>query len=211
MLQTEVNRTPLLFSDHARDELAEDLALHAPIVYCRLDNIRDNDYNDSMKANLRTEIQQRKPFAGLEQEVFLSLQLTAHRLLDPWVLFLKQEGLTPAQYNMLRILRGTYPHGFTCTEISERLIHRDPDITRMTDRLETQKLVRRERAVKDRRVVRVLITEEGLARLKQLDGPVRSMPRRMLGKLGKRQLLQLLKLLAGVREVSSRLDKHELK
>jgi DNA-binding MarR family transcriptional regulator len=107
---------------------------------------------------------------------------------------------------VLRILRGVHPNGATCNEISERLINRDPDITRMTDRLEKQKFVRRERATTDRRVVKIFITENGLRRLQELDPLVQTMPKKMLGELGRKQLVQLLELLAGVREVSSRLD-----
>ena len=157
-----------------------------------------------MRSTLRREIQQSKPFTSLEQEIFIALQVTARHVLDPFELFLKSEaGMSPAQYNVLRILRGTHPAGLPCSEISKRLIHRDPDITRMTDRLEQAGLVRRERGSADRRVVEVRITETGLSRLKELDPVVLTMPKKVLGQLGKRRLLQLLKLLADVRKVPS--------
>lgn len=154
-----------------------------------------------MKSGLRDEIKQSRPFTSLEEEVFLALQLTACKAMSPWTSFLKTHAsLTPAQYNMLRILRGAHPEGLTCTEISERLINKDPDVTRMVDRLEKQSLVRRERSLRDRRVITVRITKEGLSMLKKLDQEAGRMPKELLGKLGKRRLQELRNLLAAVRE-----------
>ena len=162
-----------------------------------------------MRSTLRQEIQQSKPFTSLEQEIFIALQVTARHVLDPFELFLKSEaGMSPTQYNVLRILRGTHPAGLPCSEISKRLIHRDPDITRMTDRLVQAGLVRRERGSADRRVVEVRITETGLSRVKELDPVVLAMPRKLLGELGKKRLLQLRKLLADVRGLSSGSEIH---
>jgi DNA-binding MarR family transcriptional regulator len=153
-----------------------------------------------MGDTLRQEIKQTKPFASLEEEVFLGLLLTAQRANDPWAVYVKaQADLTLTQYNVLRILRGAWPKGLTCGEIAERMITRDPDITRLVDRLTRQELARRERDTGDRRLVRVCITKGGLAALRRLDRAADAMPRRLLGHLGKTRLRQLGELLAAVR------------
>jgi DNA-binding MarR family transcriptional regulator len=153
-----------------------------------------------MADTLQQEIKQTKPFASLEEEVFLGLLLTAQQVNDPWAVYVKaQADLTLTQYNVLRILRGARPKGLTCGEIGERMITRDPDITRLVDRLARQEMVRRERDAGDRRVVRVCITKGGLAALRRLDRAADAMPRRLLGHLGKTRLGQLRELLAAAR------------
>lgn len=153
-----------------------------------------------MASVLKAELRQDAAFASLEEEVFLSLQMTSKSLLEPWAKFLKRyAGLTPVQYNLLRILRGARARGRTCGEISERLVTRDPDVTRIVDRLEKRGLVRRERDPHDRRVVKVFITKEGLHQLKRLDKAVDEMPRKVLGPLGARRLRELRDLLSQLR------------
>jgi DNA-binding MarR family transcriptional regulator len=107
---------------------------------------------------------------------------------------LKADDLSPVQYNVLRILRGS-PGGLTCGEIGNRMITRDPDTTRLLDRMEKRKLVSRSRDNKDRRVVLTRITAEGLNLLEKLDQPVRDMHRRLLGHLGTERLRTLRQLL----------------
>ena len=154
-----------------------------------------------MGRRLREEILQKRDFASLEEEVFLALQRTARTVLDPWAAFLKREArFTPSQYNLLRILRGAFPAGRTCGEIAERLVTRDPDVTRIVDRLEKRELVRRERDTEDRRVVRVFLTEAGQRSLSLLDADAERMPRALLGPLGAKRLKVLRDLLDAVRD-----------
>jgi DNA-binding MarR family transcriptional regulator len=87
----------------------------------------------------------------------------------------------------------------TCGEVAERMINRDPDVTRLVDRLEKRKLLTRERDSGDRRVVRVFIAKAGLATLESLDKEVEHFPKQILGHLGKKQLRELRDLLDGVR------------
>ena len=153
-----------------------------------------------MAARLQDEIKQTKPFASLEEEVYLSLRLTAQVIEEPWARFLKtRHQLSPSQYNLLRILRGAHPSGLTCSEIGERMINRDPDVTRLVDRLAKRKMVRRARDTKDRRVVFVFITPIGLSCLKALDEDVDQFPRKTLGPLGAGRLRELRGLLEAVR------------
>lgn len=85
---------------------------------------------------------------------------------------LEPHGITPTQYNVLRILRGGHPQPYTCSDIGERLLDRTPDVTRLLGRLEREGLIARRRADADRRVVEVSITEKGLALLASLDAPM---------------------------------------
>jgi DNA-binding MarR family transcriptional regulator len=120
----------------------------------------------------------------------LTSDLLARRL-EP---VLKAAEISPTQYNVLRILRGA-PEGLACGEIASRMITRDPDITRLLDRLEKRGLVSRCRETKDRRMVLTRITEAGLKLLAQLDGPVLDAHHLLLGHLGSEKLRNLLKLL----------------
>ena len=115
---------------------------------------------------------------------------------------LKAHDLTPTQYNALRILRGARDEGRSCSEIAERMINRDPDITRLVDRLERRGLVARSREGRDRRVITTRITTAGLKLLESLDGPVEDFNRRLLGPLGEQPLRTLIHLLDAVRERS---------
>jgi len=137
-----------------------------------------------------------------EEIAFLDLARTTEALSGPVSQLLKSEDLSPAQYNILRILRGS-PDGLTCTEAGERMITRDSDITRLLDRLEKRKLIGRNRDEKDRRVVLTKITREGLELLAGLDQPVRNLHRKLLGHLGPERLRTLTALLEACRrEVS---------
>ena len=142
------------------------------------------------------QLKQRAPFASLEQEVLLGLRMAASRALDPWARFLKVSAdLTVPQYNVLRILRGSHPTRLTSGDVGERMIARDPDVTRLVDRLMTRGLVARVRSRKDRRVVEVGVTEKGLALLLEIDPHVAKMPKALLGHLGPKRLRQLTDLL----------------
>lgn len=113
---------------------------------------------------------------------------------------LKTEDLSSTQYNVLRILRGV-PDGLPCGEIANRMITRDPDITRLLDRLEKRSLVSRCRETEDRRTVLTRITPEGLKLLARLDEPVVAAHRRQLGHLGRERLRALRELLEAARGV----------
>lgn len=148
---------------------------------------------------LQEEIRQTRPFVSLEEEAFLNLQRTANTLLQNITRSLKDYDLTPTQYNVLRILRGSHPETLTCGDIGDRMVTPDPDVTRLLDRLEKRELVRRARDTVDRRVVRAGITELGLAILEQLDSPVPEWLRKMLGHLTEDELGTMIRLLEKVR------------
>jgi DNA-binding MarR family transcriptional regulator len=145
------------------------------------------------------EIKQERPFSSAEQEIVLGLLIAAARIVEPWEKFLKaRAGLTNNQYNVLRVLRGSHPARLSCGEIAERMIARDPDVTRLVDRLIRRGLASRARGRTDRRIVEVGITERGRALLRTLDPYVDRMPPAMVGHLGEDKLQQLGGLLEQV-------------
>jgi len=111
---------------------------------------------------LRTELKQNRPFSSLAEETLLNLERTADCFRRQIQQALKPYGLTGTQYNALRILRGALPEGLACSELGERLVSSDPDITRLLSRLVRQGLVQRNRSSGDRRVVITKITTSGL-------------------------------------------------
>ena len=152
-----------------------------------------------MRHGLQEELRQNLPFTSREQEAYLSLLRTADALQAQVEARLKEFGLTGTQYNALRILRGAGAEGLPCREIGERMITRDPDITRLLNRLEDRGFVERTRAKYDRRVIYGKITAAGLKLLRELDNPIEKHSREMLRHVGQEKLRQLIELLELVR------------
>jgi len=160
----------------------------------RLDNIRYNEYNGvSMRKTLESGKNGRR-IGSPEEAAFLDLMRTTDMLSRRLAGILKAEDLSATQYNVLRILRGA-PDGLPCGEIACRMITRDPDVTRLLDRLEKRTLISRSREAKDRRTVMARITPEGLKALARLDEPVQAGHRTQLGHLGRERLRALTDLL----------------
>jgi DNA-binding MarR family transcriptional regulator len=153
-----------------------------------------------MARTLQSELKRSKPFTSPEQEAMLSVACTAARLDHDMIEVLKPYGLTPTQYNALRILRGAGAEGLCRNEVRDRLIARVPDATRLLDRLEDTGLVVRGREGEDRRFVRARVTRRGLDLLARLDDVVIDLHRRQLGHLGPRKLRTLIDLLAEARD-----------
>lgn len=126
-----------------------------------------------MAKTIQSEIRQTRPFRSLQEQLLVNLMRTSRAVEESWLQYLKrEEGLSLSQYNILRILRGARPEAVKVSEIGERMIYRDPDVTRLLDRLVRQGLARRRAHPEDRRVVLVEITGEGLALLERLDDMV---------------------------------------
>jgi DNA-binding MarR family transcriptional regulator len=149
---------------------------------------------------LAAEIQQTKPFTLLEEEAALNIARTAEVLGLATAAFLRDYDLSPTQYNVLRILRGAEPAGATCTQIAERMVNHDPDITRLLDRMEARDFITRQRSKEDRRVVITRITTAGLELVARIDGPVRAFLKARLGQFDQPALISLIGQLEQIRE-----------
>lgn len=136
-----------------------------------------------------------------EESTFLELLRTSDTLSRRLAGVLKSEDLSSTQYNVLRILRGA-PEGLACGEIAARMITRDPDVTRLLDRMEKRGLISRCRETKDRRVVQARITPEGLEALERLDEPVLAAHHEQLGHMSAGHLRTLTQLLRAARETA---------
>jgi DNA-binding MarR family transcriptional regulator len=132
--------------------------------------------------------------SGIEERVFQRLQLAADHLLRGEIEVLRLADLTFPQYNVLRILRGARPDPLSCGAISERMLNRDSDLTRLLDKLEERGLVKRVRDARDRRSVTAAISEAGLQLLRKLDDPVERVHRNQLKHMTPKQLETLLEL-----------------
>lgn len=148
-----------------------------------------------MTRSLREEIRQSRPFRSLEQEAHLNVVRTAAVLSDHFEQVLKPAGITGAQFNVLRILRGADPEGLCRNDLRDRMLTRMPDVTRLLDRMEEAGLVTRSRDAEDRRLVTTRITDEGRRLLSDLEEAVVGEHRRRLGHLSEAQLRQLVDLL----------------
>ncbi|HSS97633.1 MAG TPA: MarR family transcriptional regulator [Terriglobales bacterium] len=147
-----------------------------------------------MARGIQAELKQTKPFSSTGEEASIAILRTADELQQKLVELLKPSGLSPTQFNALRILRGAGEAGLPCSEIGERMINHDPDITRLLDRLEQRDLVARQRHAKDRRVHVARITKTGLDLLKGLDKPVEEFHRITTADFGESNLKSLIRL-----------------
>lgn len=112
--------------------------------------------------SLAEELRMNKPFMSPQHELSVALLFTAERFRDYFHTLCQKYDLTTQQYNMLRILKGSYPNALSCSEINSRMIQRSPDITRLINRLEQHGYVSRSRDAADNRIVRTIILPHGL-------------------------------------------------
>jgi len=152
-----------------------------------------------MSDELRAEIKQGRPFGSVSQEAFLNLMRTAAILDHAFAEGIKRYGVTPTQYNVLRILRGAGPDGLCRNEVRDRMITQVPDATRLLDRLEDAGYVERRREGADRRFVTARITRAGLELLDGMEEALAELHERQLGHLTAPELRQLSRLLTKAR------------
>jgi DNA-binding MarR family transcriptional regulator len=151
------------------------------------------------KSSLQHELKKKGPFESLEQEAMLNVLRTNDQFQNRFGRLFREFGLTSAQYNILRILRGE-GKPLPCLEIADRLVQVVPAITGLIDRLEKNEMVRRNRCETDRRVVYVEITNRALTKLAQMDEPVNQLHRNLLGHMTRTELKELNRLLEKARE-----------
>lgn len=148
---------------------------------------------------LQHEIGKKLPFESPAQEATLNIVRTASVLGVDFARFFRGRGLSDAQFNALRILRGHHPSGVPSQTIGEQLIAQVPDVTRLVDRLVEAGWAQRHRTSEDRRVVLVCITKAGLDLLSKLDKPILEIHDRQLAHMTKAELKELSRLLVKAR------------
>jgi DNA-binding MarR family transcriptional regulator len=200
-----LNCGSLLAESRGREPLAKDWSAGCFAAFFVFRRIATSESNEQIQGRsvankLKDEIRQNKPFSGLEQEAMLNIRRTSGYVEHIAQQVLKQHGLTEPQYNVLRILRGAGPDGLRCSEIGERMITRDPDITRLLGRLQQRRLVERRRDTGDRRVVHIRITADGNGVLRQLDPVVEAAATSTLSHLSRERLVLLIDLMEEVRQ-----------
>jgi len=151
------------------------------------------------KFSLATALKQTRPFVSLEQETYLSILRTASELSYAVDQFFRPFGITPSQYNVLRILRGAGADGLCRNEISERMVTATPDMSRLLDRMERAGWVKRERAEDDRRQVSTYITKSGMELLEKLEIPTRDFVTRLFSGAAVSDLKTVLTVNDGIR------------
>jgi DNA-binding MarR family transcriptional regulator len=150
-------------------------------------------------ARLAEEIKMTQPFSLLEEEALLSIVRTADVLFQRAAELLKPFDLSSSQYNVLRILRGA-KEALACGQIAERMVSRDPDITRLLDRMEVRGLISRARDGQDRRVVKTQITSKGMNLLDEIQPVILAHHRKQFAGFGEKKLKQLVSWMELIRE-----------
>jgi DNA-binding MarR family transcriptional regulator len=148
---------------------------------------------------IRDEIHQTRPFASAAEEAVVTLLATADRVRDGLSQLVAQRSITLQQYNVLRILRGAGASGLPTLDIATRMIDKSPGITRLVDRLEARRLVRRVRCPEDRRQVLCYVTAQAVRLLADLDAPMAEGAGRFLAALDRTRTLELIRLLDAIR------------
>jgi DNA-binding MarR family transcriptional regulator len=136
----------------------------------------------------------------LEDQLFVTILKTADFLSQEAEQVIRTSGLTATQYNVLRILRGAEPDGLLCRGIAERMISRDPEMTRLLDRMEKHDWISRERQKDDRRVIKARITTAGLKLLQTLDQPIHDLHKKQFRHMSAARLKLLFELMSEVQK-----------
>lgn len=154
-----------------------------------------------MPRSLQHQLKKKHPSELPEEEVSLNIQRTFGILMGPELKLFKMHKLSPPLYSILRILRGVGSDGLPCSQIGDRMVTREPDVTRLIDRLEQAGWAKRDRSTKDRRVVTITLTATGRKLLDKLDEPIMDLHRDTLGHLTKKEMVELNRLLVKARQV----------
>jgi len=153
-------------------------------------------------SKLQRELKKQQPFGSAEQEAVLNILRTSDWIDNRLGRLFREFGLTPSQYNVLRILRGE-GKPLPSLEIADRMIQVVPAITGLIDRLEKQELAVRKRCEDDRRVVYVAITRKALDLLTRVDKPLDELQKKLVGHLSASELSKLSRLLEKARSAAS--------
>jgi DNA-binding MarR family transcriptional regulator len=150
-------------------------------------------------SRIQSEIKQKRPFRTRRQEAAIALLRTADVVRRRMAQIIEAHGVTLQQYNVLRIIAGAGKDGIPTLDIAERMIERTPGITRLLDRLEARKLVRRQRCPSDRRQVLCWLTDPGEELLRSMKGPIDTADHIAVGDMEGAELDRLITLLDAIR------------
>lgn len=158
-------------------------------------------YNNSRyicSMTLEEEVKQKK-FASEHQKASINILFTGSWLYNLNAAHLKEFGITPEQFNVLRILRGSHPQAMMLAEIAGRMIDKNSNCTRLVEKLRLKGLVDRTICENNRRQVDISITERGLALLKKIDadGPAWTDTLKAITKAEAQELNRILDKLRG--------------
>lgn len=143
---------------------------------------------------------QQTSFTSSDQKITLNFMYTYNWFKEEHKNFFKPYGITPQQYNVLRILRGSYPEPYTTSQIRDRMLDKMSDASRIVDRLVKKGLAERTTTKKDKRLVDVVISNEGLDLLKKLDKPMEPQMANYFKNLSKDEKQLFNKLLDKIRD-----------
>ncbi|MEM1166939.1 MAG: MarR family transcriptional regulator [Planctomycetota bacterium] len=151
------------------------------------------------RTRLAREVGKRSPFDLVEEEAFLTVARTYEHLVSPFQALFRCHGLSLSLYNALRTIVGEGEDGLPIGEIARRMIFREPDITRLVQKLESAGLVQRTRSAEDGRVVLIAPTPQGQRKIRELSEPVRKELQDLLGHVPPPDLHRLIDLLEQAR------------
>lgn len=134
----------------------------------------------------------------LAENTILSLIKAHNYIQEQHLQLFKRFGITPQQYNVLRILYVRGEQGLCNSEIANLMITRVPDMTRLIDRMERDQLLKRVRSENDRRMVSIFLLERGRELCEAVDNPLLETVERLMSKLSPAEQEQLLALLERV-------------
>ena len=157
------------------------------------------DYKENMTEVLSRRLKQAQ-FSSPAQEALLSVVVAANVINEITDRICEEHGVTRAQYNVLRILRGVHPQGHPRCEIACRMLDRASDVTRLVDRLQTRRLVKRSRGSEDQRQAVTYITSKGLKLLESMRPSMEAEITELLGKLSADECHELSRLCAAILE-----------
>ena len=111
-------------------------------------------------------------FTSGDQKLTLNFIYTYNNFKEDQKNFFKPFGVTPQQFNVLRILRGNYPKPYTTSQVRDRMLDKMSDASRIVERLVKKGLANRSTTKTDKRLVDVVISDKGLRLLKNIDVPL---------------------------------------
>jgi DNA-binding MarR family transcriptional regulator len=155
--------------------------------------------NMSRHSTFHEELGESQPFRVPEQEAYLNLVRTHALLSDEVAELFKQHHLSQPLYNVLKVVARMGRAGMPSQSIAQYMVARDPDITRLVDRLQKDRSIEREQDEQDRRIIRVRVTQSGLDAIEKLDPLIWKLHQQQLGHLSQEKLELLNQLLVEAR------------